>query len=290
MRDVLKALGRSSIRVTDIAAQYWCERQMEYNYVYGRKVVTQAIRNGTAVHARLEDETNVPVQLSPKSYADVLYKILYTGMVELGALKRNGVAREIQAYGSISGFRVVGKIDQLELSNGQVTVLEDKTKSNGNEPSDAQLLTNRIQVMVYRKMLEDAAQGAYSPDAYARDYGISRMRITDGFSVQLDALGVPKSEQTLQSAAQSYFSSLRSMGSLSDSLRVRYINQATGSEIRTYEFKYDAAEMRDITDFVMAYWRGARDAMPVQEQDKWKCRFCQFYGKECKAWWPQGTL
>ena len=42
---VLSELHKSSIRVSDITAQYWCERQMEYNYKYGQKI-TKEIKKG----------------------------------------------------------------------------------------------------------------------------------------------------------------------------------------------------------------------------------------------------
>jgi len=35
----------------------------------------------------------------------------------------------------------------------------------------------------------------------------------------------------------------------------------------------------------MKYWNGEVKARPVSEEEKWKCRFCRFYGKECKVWY-----
>ncbi len=287
--DALKRLKKSSIRVTDIAAQYWCERQMEYNYLYGARI-TKEIKQGTAIHAELEEAVNAPIDLNPSSYPDVLYKILYTTVRALDALRKNGKAREIQAYGMCSGFKMVGKIDQLEMDSDEVVVWEDKTKGNDNLPSDAQLSTNRAQVMVYRKMLEDARDGRYTLEQYKRDYRTSFMRISDNFAMQLSALGIEKKQQTVDAVAADYFERMRGLGKISNTLHVRYINQLTGKVIKTYRFGYDVGEMDGMLDFSMKYWRGERESLPVPENEAWKCRFCAFFGKECKVWWPQKGL
>ncbi len=107
---------------------------MELNYIHGAKI-TAEIKKGRALHEELESETNVPIVLMPKSYADVMYKILYTSVSALDALVKNKISREIQVYGAINGFTVVGKIDQLEIKDNEVFVWEDKTKSNDNLPT-----------------------------------------------------------------------------------------------------------------------------------------------------------
>ena len=52
---------------------------MELNYIHGAKI-TAEIKKGRALHEELENETNVPIVLMPKSYADVMYKMIYTSL------------------------------------------------------------------------------------------------------------------------------------------------------------------------------------------------------------------
>ena len=41
----------------------------------------------------------------------------------------------------------------------------------------------------------------------------------------------------------------------------------------------------------MKYWNGERKSLPVPEKESWKCNYCVFFGKECKAWWSaKGAL
>jgi exonuclease V len=80
------------------------------------------------------------------------------------------------------------------------------------------------------------------------------------------------------------------IGSISDTLCIKYIDQFTAKEIDKHKFEYDPKEMQDIIKYIMKYWSGERKAMPVPEEEKWKCNYCMFFGKECKAWQPQEVL
>jgi hypothetical protein len=77
------------------------------------------------------------------------------------------------------------------------------------------------------------------------------------------------------------------LGKLSNSIRIRYVNQFTGKVIKSYKFDYDKNEADNIFNFAMKFWRGERDAMPVPEGEVWKCRICTFYGNHCKVWWKE---
>ncbi len=286
---VLSDLHKNGISVSDIASQYWCELQMENNYRYGQKI-TKAMKGGKEIHAELEEETNVPIILQPKSYPDALYKNLYTSLEGMKALKNNKRTREIQVYGSLGGYKVVGKIDKLEHDGNEIIVSEDKTRANSNVPSDAQQLIHKIQVMVYKKMLEDLRSGSYGYQNFEVSYKASTMLLTDEFKRQLDAIKVEKQMQSISSVAKVLFENLRSMDKISDDLYIRYIDQFTGKEIKLHKVHYKSEEMDEIVKYILKYWNGERKAMPVPENESWKCRFCVFFGKECKVWWNQKAL
>ncbi len=285
----MEKLHKSSISITDIASQYWCEKQMELNYIYGKRI-NNAIRQGKALHEELEEQVNIPVILQPKSYADALYKGLYTSYMSIKALKENGKTREVSIYGSENGFKLVGKIDQLEIKGDKLIIMEDKTRGNDNLPTSAQQSTHKVQVMMYYKMLRDVKEGSYTARNFEAAYRLNSLVLTSEFKRQLDALGVSEQLQGLSQIAAAYFSELSSTPELSDTLVIRYINQFTGKEIKVYRIKYNDSELDGTLQYVMKYWRGERDAMPVPKEENWKCRFCVFFGKECKVWWPQKVL
>lgn len=262
---------------------------MEYNYRYGQKITSQ-IKEGKNIHEELENEVNVPIILQPKSYADALYKRVYTSYMALKALKENKKTREVQLYGSIGGYTIVGKMDQLEIKDGKVVISEDKTRANGNVPSDAQQLVHKIQLMVYRKLLGDVTEGHYGYNNFEVAYHIKQLKLTDEFKRQLDAIKVDGNLQDISQVSREFFNSLRSIGTVSDTLCIRYINQFTGNSIKSQTLEYDEEEMDGVIKYVLKYWNGERESMPVPEEEKWKCRFCMFFGKECKVWWNQKAL
>jgi len=286
----MEELHKTSIRVSDIASQYWCERQMEYNYKYGKKMTTAALKEGRMLHEELEGEVNVPIILQPKNYPDFMYKSLYTSYMALDALKKNKKTREVQIYGSIMGYKVVGKIDQLDLKDGKVAILEDKTRASDNVPSDNQRITHRIQAMAYKKLIDDIMEGSYTVDNFIRAYHTGTMKLTEEFIRQLDALAISKELQNIDTVATRFFKDMKTFGKTSDTLYIRYINQFTGKEIDLYKFQYSDDEMQGIIKYVMKYWSGERKSMPVPEQEKWKCSYCVYFGKECTVWWQQKVL
>jgi len=285
----MEKLHKGSISITDIASQYWCEKQMELNYIYGKRI-NNAIRQGKAIHEELEEQVNIPIILQPKSYPDALYRSLYTSYMAVKALKEDTKTREVNVYGSANGFKLVGKVDQLEIKNKELTVIEDKTRVNDNIPTAAQQSTHKVQVMLYYKMLSDIKNKLYTYNNFTAAYKLERMELSPEFKRQLDAIGAESRLQELSAVASEYFRVLRETPPLSDSLVIRYINQFTGKEIKVSKLKYDNAEMEGALRYVLKYWNGEREAMPVPKAEQWKCKFCVFYGKECTVWWPQKVL
>lgn len=287
--DALQRLGKKSIRATDIAAQYWCEKQMELNYIKGPEITKEIIK-GKEIHEELENETNIPIVLQTKSYADFMYKSLYTTYEALKTLKKNKRSRELILYGNIGKYRIVGKMDELLISNGNVVIIEDKTRATDKMPSDAQLKSHKAQVILYKKLLRSIMSGAYNEDTFFKDYGVNRLAPTAEFERQLDALGVAKNLRTLPEITKKFFTTYRSIGKLSSTLVIRYINQYTGKKIDNYKFKVSDEETENTINFSLKYWKGEREALPVPYEEKWKCNYCMFFGKECKVWTPQKKL
>ena len=83
---------------------------------------------------------------------------------------------------------------------------------------------------------------------------------------------------------------MNTMGSIDNTLYIRYINQFTGEEIKQHKMEYKKEEMDGIIRYVLKYWNGERESARVPEQEQWKCNYCVFFGKECKVWWGQKGL
>ena len=289
MLSVLSDLKKSGLSVSDLSSQYWCERQMELNYKFGKKITAQ-IKSGTKMHEELEEKVNIPVMLEPTSWPDSLFKILYTSYLAVTNLQKKGKGREVQMYGSINGYRLSGRIDELELEGSKVIISDDKTKTGTKLPSDAQLVTNKVQMFMYRKMMDDIRSGSYSFENFKVAQNLGRMVLSPNFLMQLKMTGVDPNLSSLDNIAKAYFTELSRLPTPSDTLRVRYIDKTTGDEIKAYNFEYNVQETQAIIQYVIKYWNGERPSAPVPESEKWKCNFCKFFGGECKVWYNQGQL
>lgn len=262
---------------------------MELNYIYGSKI-TKEIKKGAAIHESLEEQANIPVVMQPKSYSDALYKSLYTSYLAVSTLPERQKCREVQMYGSIGGYKLVGRIDQLAMENGKVVVSEDKTKANFKMPSEAQVITHKAQLLIYRKMLEDLVVGEYGIKNFSVGYSIDKLKLSDEFLRQIKAMGIEEYLWSVPAVAHAFFSALTKLGGVSNSLKIRYLDQITRDEIKIYTFDYNKSDADNVITYVLKYWNGERKALPVPENEKWKCNFCVFYGKECKVWWQQKEL
>ncbi len=281
---VLEKLRKSSILVTDIANQFWCERQMEYNYLYGKQY-TKYMQRGRQLHEMLQDEVYVPLTIEPVSYADLMYKISYENYGSLLSLIKKGVCRELSVYGSVNGYKISGRIDEMRIEEGKSVVVERKTTDARRELSEAYTRPHRVQVMLYRKLLEDIKSGAYGHSNFVKAYGISHDGISDTFKRELRAMGVKDELLDAYSISALVFETFRKIPELSGRLEIIYMDRFSGGELSSIKIDYDASMMQDELMHVMSFWRGERNAEPVPEAEKWKCNFCKFFGNQCKAWW-----
>jgi len=283
-KGVLEKLGKNSVSATDIASQFWCEKQMELNYLYGKRY-TKEMAKGAKIHEELQAETYVPLTVEPINYTDFLYKELYENYLALKGLKQRGVGREIRIFGSINGFKLNGKIDELKLVNGKVVVVEVKTRETRYAINEAVVRPHRIQAMLYKYMLNEVVSRSYTHENFENAYLKGLKPLSDRFLDQLKALSIESSLLSIESVYKKMFDEIYTLPPISDELELHYIDRFTGEKVETMKFKYNDEELKKILIDAMRYWNGEVKARPVSEEEKWKCRFCRFYGKECKVWY-----
>ncbi len=282
----MKNLKKTSIRVTDIAMQYWCEKQMELNYIYGPSFkLKETVNAGKEMHEKLEKEISVPIILQPKNYADYLFKDFYKSYTAMESLNKNKKAREISLYGIVDNLKIIGKIDELAMNKESIILIENKTRDTNKIPSEAQTLTNKVQIMIYKKLLNDIIQNKFNYEKFNMIYSLDRMHLTIEFVRQLNALEIDKDLQNLNVIAKKFFEIIAKINNLSNNLYLKYINYNTGEELKVLKFEYDENYANEILAFSMNYWKGKRNAIPVSENEQWKCSFCKFFGDKCKVWY-----
>ncbi len=283
-RTALERLHKSGITATDIATQFWCERQMELNCLH-KPAPTKAMQSGARMHDAWQAAVYVPLTVEPRNYPDVLYKIAYENYTTIRTLLQKNVGRELMVYGSVHGYRVSGKIDELQLRGGKVAIVEDKTVGSGAKVDDAHTLPHRVQIMLYRKLLDEIRRRSYSYDNFSNVYKLKSARLSEEFQKGIRELDIKREFTDLESMWKTMFEEIHHLPELSDDLEIRYTDRRSREKTADILVKYDPGELDRDLAYVMGYWRGERESQPVPEGERWKCKPCKFFGNECKVWW-----
>ena len=284
----LAKINKISIPVKDIASQLWCERQMEY-YHTKRQYTTPAMQFGSAMHATREREVYVSKLPEPITYHDRLYKWAYDNYAGLKALPTAGCARELRIYGSINGFKVAGSVDELQLSNGKITIVEDKTIRPNLENTSPRIEADKMQLALYKRLVDDLQSGRYTYENFAKPFGIEGKTLSPDFLSAVKAIGIRDEMQSLEAIYAKMFEAMRALPEISNTIQLRYLHRDTGQLLNEISIPYDAAALNAYLVDAMKYWNGDREAQPVAEKDKWRCNICAFFGKECRTWWVAPT-
>jgi exonuclease V len=286
---VLKKLGKSSILVTDIANEFWCERQMECNYLYGKKY-TKEMAKGKAVHAELQNEVYVPLTIEPVTYEDYMFKTAYENTMSLTSLRTKGMCREFRVYGSLNGYRLSGQMDEMKIVDGKIRIVERKTTQAGRKLTEVYTRPHRVQVMTYRRMFGDIINRSYTYDNLIKVYRLTGKGLSDVFKRELHAMGLSEDKIDTCAMFKKMFEEIYMLPELGTSLEIAYVDRFSGQQMESMQIEYKEYEMNKYITYILQYWNGERESAPVEKDENWKCKFCKFFGNECKVWWNQAKL
>ncbi|KAF2853706.1 hypothetical protein T440DRAFT_487032 [Plenodomus tracheiphilus IPT5] len=333
---------KKCLSVTDLVSPAWCELQYFYTLSkFGRKPRTQAMRTGSKIHQKLEDEvhTTVPVQVQSKE--DRFGLRMWNAISGLRCLRETGLTRELEVWGILQGQVVNGVIDELSyqcpdiefeeqlersraeqrggivpLPPGQITIseafaksleapeddiayMEDtnpdrqiyladvKTRSVKSLPTGASLRPTKMQLMLYRKLLESLSLNTVDAETVFARYDLQPLvPFSDIFTQAIEDIG-PGNEASHYPNLLSLWSLLVTEAqttvpptSLSPILRAEFRYAKTGEIIGSDLTVYTTEVIDKYVDEEMAWWKGYREAKGVEIEEAFKCRMCDF-ADEC---------
>ncbi|MCL5413207.1 MAG: exonuclease V [Candidatus Marsarchaeota archaeon] len=283
-QSVLEKLRKKSISAKDISGQFWCEKQMEFSYIYGFPK-TKAMDGGSAIHQQMQEEVYRPLMVEPATWPDRMYKTAYENLLTLNTLLDKKVARELKIYGSINGYLIVGQIDELRFDGEKVVIVENKTTTSSGKMSPQYMRPHIVQIMLYKKLFDDIKSGVYGFANLDVHYKLSQSALSTGFMQGLKEIGVNGDLMSLKSIYAKMFAAMSGMPALSNSLTLHYVDRSTKNVISDITVDYDWESLHKDLIYALKYWNGERDASPVPHEEIWKCNICRFFGKECKVWW-----
>ncbi|EFE36255.1 uncharacterized protein ARB_05194 [Trichophyton benhamiae CBS 112371] len=101
------------LSVSDLVSPAWCELQYTYTLLHGPKQTTPAMKRGTVVHQKLENEVHTSVPVTVLSKEDAWALRIWNVIYALRTLRDTGITREMEVWGMLDGEIVTGVIDCL---------------------------------------------------------------------------------------------------------------------------------------------------------------------------------
>ncbi|KAL7924468.1 deoxyribonuclease domain-containing protein [Trichoderma austrokoningii] len=135
-----RTFPKRPLTVTDLTAGAWCELQYWYTLTRlpgGRRTRTPAMKQGSKVHKKLEDEVHTTVSIEIVQKEDGFGLRLWNLVQGLRTLRDKGLTRELEVWGFVDGNLVNGVIDDISYDNPNPD-FERELSHQGSQPSEGQ--------------------------------------------------------------------------------------------------------------------------------------------------------
>ncbi|KAH7198207.1 exonuclease V a 5' deoxyribonuclease-domain-containing protein [Fusarium flagelliforme] len=215
-----RSYPKRPLTVTDLTSGAWCELQYWYTLTRlpgGRRTRTAAMKKGSKIHKKLEDEVHTTVKIDIMTKEDAFGLRLWNLVQGLRTLRDRGLTRELEVWGMVDENLVNGVIDSVSYENpnpefeaelssqesetskrqssltdyfppkkgvanhsGPKIYLADvKTRGSTSPVSNAQIRPAKIQLLLYHHFLSEMAAGKLDFLKVFRRYGLD---VDDAFS------------------------------------------------------------------------------------------------------------
>ncbi|HUL62346.1 MAG TPA: hypothetical protein VLT35_04725 [Methanocella sp.] len=281
MCGLLAEYGRSHLKVTELSQQFWCERQVALSLEFPREETVE-MASGSEIHKDLLLELVDEVPVTLQTAEDEVYLLMLNVRTGLDLLAAGGRARELYVFGRVGPCPVAGIIDELCAERGTLTLLDHKTRTRPTLPPPPSFLTTEVQVMTYRKLLDDLRHGRYTFDDFKADRSLGALGdISPDFRAQLEAEGIYERVRP-EELAQDVFRKFRALPDGSDYLIIRYLHQGSGVHLGDKVVLYDPDVIERKLAYALKFWNGERQATGVNDRERWKCNYCEYKGVQCQ--------
>jgi exonuclease V len=161
--------SRKPLSVSDLVAPAWCELQYWYSLTkYGRKKRTNAMKEGSKVHKKIEEEVmGVAEPVETQTREDGFGLRIWNIIQSLRLLRATGMTRELEVWGFVDGQLVNGVIDELsftcsdtKLEETLASLPQQKRGRKQQEPDIAQPTISQFFVSGSQKRSEELETAA----------------------------------------------------------------------------------------------------------------------------------
>lgn len=221
---------------------------------------------------------------------------------QLSIVKEGKLEREISIFGDLfnAGILINGVVDQLQYSlETQELILTDlKTRRVNSLPGKAQVMGHRLQLMVYKLLLDGLTRGSTKMDVLTNHVNLNfGTKLSMSVIDHICTLGLQSVFSTDDDVLNVSFGDLVHTASKLirgldlppvTALMVYYEYQETNELIGNESIEFDEAWARETLNSAVGFWRGEREPSGPEIEDLWKCDACQF--KNVCVWRKQKAL
>lgn len=271
MNEPFSQFRAKGLMVSELAQQLWCEKRVEMELLHGKEE-TEEMRAGGERHRELFEEITPILLVQPETWIDEIFVRCYQMWLLCHKVKNEGMARELPVYGKVGTMLIRGVIDELIIKGREAYIIETKTRVSGEVPDyRAYERVVEFQVSLYKSMLDSIRRGSFTCNDFIEFYRIGPELC---ISETLSKIFPRKALFTTNVGLMAFiaFETLRTLPETSDTMIVRYENHKR-EIIGEREIIYDEENFEKTMDFVLGYWKGEREAVPVSK-NLWKCEYC----------------
>jgi len=274
--------GAGYLSVSDLTAQFWCEQQMEYNFLAPEpRPESEQMQLGKDIHLAREMELYDIVDITIESKEDKWATIFLNCLTKLASLDAQQTVRELPVFGEPfnMGVFVYGIIDELHFNEvGHLELLELKTRAGNNSqlPSRAQQSRTFLQVMLYSIMFNDLLAGKLDTTEL-----LSKLHL-NGDAVLSEDVNKFANECRIPCNKLVHIAELLlkrfqvSKIPKIKSIVIEYYSQFSNEVIHRTHMDLDEGWTHSKLITMLPYWKGQRETIGVEIEEAWKCHRCEF--------------
>lgn len=248
---------------------------------------------GRRLHEHLEAACQLPdaVEIPIESAEDLFAARLLDTLCKLSHLdaahprvREVWVAAYLQPDSDVCGVWVTGVVDELQYDNDRIVVVDDKTRMRPVLPHERRQTATRLQVALYRCMLQRMADNRHALADLAALRGLDVHAPLSQPLVQalLPFVHTDAAQQMTLATSLPILQGLvaAAIPALSSRLCVRYLLRGTGEEFASVEYVHDQAWLQARLCFHLRFLGGG--AAPECAQLQPLCFHCAFWNS-CRA-------
>ncbi|KAK7404680.1 hypothetical protein VNO78_05636 [Psophocarpus tetragonolobus] len=278
--------NKRCLSVTDLTSTEWCPKQMEFSLLLGGRKVNQVMRAGIARHAKLEEEVIQRVEVKVKSQEDYWALKFLNFINGVNQLLFEGLTRELPVIGSAEDIWMVGVIDEIRMplteNDHNPILIDTKTRARDTLPAEPQRRNGRLQLMCYKYLWDNLVADDFPSKHFFTYFGLNpQSNLSEDLKVISANSGC--SALTLNDVVRYYRNTCRMLAPAHDQLLLRYEYQKDHSLLGEDKFPYDPDWLKNQIHSCLEFWLGEQEATFTPEEERWKCRYCQF-GPVCPAY------